>query len=221
MNGLIFLGTSHIDPDGYDHLYAALAGHRPEVVLVEVSRASVILRKTLGAMYKKILRHNLSRLHIDINPEISAVINYLGLPSEYTAARDYCRGTGARLFLVDISLFTLVRFARAHRLISRENLRVLSTVEGDRFGQEKNIARKIFIEGDSAALLFSQNRQEKDPLHRFRERILVRRVRKFCRRFKGRGIVYAGGWEHLIDDDGGKSVYSSIHISKNREIVFI
>jgi hypothetical protein len=221
MNSIIFLGTSHLDPDGFRNLYAALERHRPDLILLEVSRLSVLLRKTLGALYLKILRRNLAELRLDINPEIRQVIAYLGVPFEYAAARDYAAGCACRFKLIDVSLFTLARFAGAHALMGRENLRALSAATADRFERERQIAMRIFREGDISALRFSLSRRSKDLLLPVRERILSRRVNRHLRRGGGARIAYVGGWEHLVDGPGWSTVYSLAPSPKEREIVFI
>ena len=104
---VLFLGTSHIDPLCGERLARALERHRPGIVLLEVSRLSILLRMTLGRVYDRALRRSMGALGIPENAEIRYIRASLALPAEYLAAQDYCRGNGARCVLIDVSLFSL------------------------------------------------------------------------------------------------------------------
>lgn len=221
MQSLVFLGCSHIDPEGYRNLYRALERHHPDIILLEVSLLSVILRKTLGHLYALILKYNLKSLKLDIDHEIQNILNYLTLPFEFRAVSDYCKKNKTDFHLVDVSLFTLFRFFPAYKLIRKKNLLALPKSHNNRFEQEKSIAGSIFNKNDTVPLKMKISNFKKDKLLLYREDIIAKRIIKYAGKHRNRRIVYAGGWEHLLDDTEGKTLYSKIILPKKREIVFL
>jgi hypothetical protein len=220
-NQITFIGTSHIDPEGYSKLIALLNSLRPDVILVEVSPLSVLLRRTYGHILKLILRCNLKVLNLKINSEIHNVISYLDLPYEYMAVKDYCCGTGSKYILADISFFTFIRFIHAHKLVTRKNLISLSTIHDNRFRQEKTSAGSIFNKKDTVMSDMKLRQFRNDPHAVRRERILLVRLKKYTAKHCGRKIIYVGGWEHLIDDPQHRLLYSACDIPKNRIIAVL
>lgn len=218
---VLFLGTSHIDPLCGERLARALERHRPGIVLLEVSRFSVLLRGTLGRAYARALRCSMSELGIHENAEIRNIRSSLALPAEYLAVRDYCRGNGALHFLIDVSLFSLARYPFAYRLVTRKNLKAVSGLNGDRFAGERRIARRIFEGGDDAARRARIGGFRKDRLLMRREDLLFRRIARRVAAHREKKIAYVGGWEHLIDDPQGTTLYSRLAVPKEREIVFL
>jgi hypothetical protein len=105
--GLTFVGTSHIDPDGYEALLGRLSDIRPDVVLLEVSWFSVLFRRTVARLLLKMLHMNLKSLGIPASHEINNIIMYLEMPYEYRAAMRYREETGARIHCIDIPHFPL------------------------------------------------------------------------------------------------------------------
>lgn len=220
-HGTLFIGTSHLDPEGYGRLLRALNEYRPELILLEVSPLSIVLRKTLGIIYKKMLMRRLKRLGLAMNRELGTIADYLTPAHEYRAARDYCRNRSARLRLIDVSLFSLIGFSRAHRLIAKKNLLCASRIGEDRFEQERRIARNIFARGDETIRTMKLERFAGDRLLPIREGILARRVKKHIALHCGIKTAYIGGWEHLMDDSHRRVLYSRIETPKQRRMVCI
>ncbi len=217
----LFIGTSHLDPEGYGKLLGALNEYRPEIVLLEVSRLSILLRRTMGIIFKRIMMRRLKRLGLPMNRELGTIVEYLGPAYEYNAARDYCCNTGARLRLIDVSLFSLIAFSRAHRLIAGKNLRYASRVDEDRFEQERSIAKKIFSNNDETIREMKLRRFSGDRLLRIRENLITRRVKKRLALPGNAKTAYIGGWEHLMDDPLGRVLYPRVDAQKERRLICI
>jgi len=224
---IIFLGSSHIDPEGQRRLADALEATRPEIILLEVSRFSLLFRKTIGRLYRRIMERRAVEMGVDMSPEFANALRYLDIPAEYRAAREHSRKTGAKIILLDVSRFSFRELVHAHEIISRNNITTLSIVNADRFAQERAIARRIFVNGDDALAEMKAREfgirpgDDHDPRLAMRENILTARVISCMKKFRDRRIAYVGGWEHCIDDAKGRTLYSRIEEPKERRIVFL
>ncbi len=219
--GLTFVGTSHIDPDGYEALLGRLSDIRPDVVLLEVSWFSVLFRRTVARLLLKMLHGNIRALGITASHEINNIILYLEMPYEYRAARNYRERTGARVHCIDIPHFSFLRLARAYRVVTKKNLLLLAALPGDRARQEKQLAKKIFSSKERHLADMILSRVSKDRLAVLREQKLVKKVSRFLRKYDGRRVAYVGGWEHMIEDPQKRTLYSMLGGAGAREIVFL
>lgn len=220
-HAIIFGGTSHIDPDGYERTIRFLEEKDPEVILLEVSPFSLLFRKTLGRLYRVMAERRVRRMGAPATPELLNTLRCLEVPPEYMAARDHLRKQGGRLALLDVSLFSLLHLSVAHRVISRRNLGFLAGLTEDRFSREREIARRIFLAKDGVAAAMKLRPFGTDRLIKAREGMLIKRMRRKLRRFRGRRIVYIGGWEHLIDDYAGRTLYAAMTCGKERDVLFL
>ncbi len=217
--GITFLGVSHIDPDGYVRLITALEELRAEVILLEVSPFSLLFRSTIGRLYLSIFKHRLKAMNITPSAELSIAGKYLSIPWEYHASKDWARRWGAKIILIDVSRFSFLRLLRAHELITRKNIKILSEISTDRLGEERRIAGKIF-KGDGLLAGIKAAGLAGDPALAEREKILAARTRSAMEKFREKRIVYVGGWEHCIEDVTGRTLYSIIGEGK-RKIIFL
>jgi hypothetical protein len=220
-NELIFLGTSHIDPSGYERLQAVLQETGPQIIILEISRFAIIFRKTLGALYRRILLRRVKKYNLEINTEIENAISFFDIPYEYRAARRYARAQGARVILADVSLLSFLRLSRSYQFIRKKNILSLSGIHGDRFISERKIAERVFSHGDPLMIRLRANGFEGDRLLELREKILTRRIHRIVSRYRNRKIAYIGGWEHLIDDPDKRTLYSNYNLPKKRRITFL
>ncbi|HPA72465.1 MAG TPA: hypothetical protein PKY31_09355 [Spirochaetota bacterium] len=224
---IIFLGSSHIDPEGQRRLADALEATRPEIILLEVSRFSLIFRKTIGRLYHHIMERRAVEAGVDMSPELANALRYLEVPAEYHAAREYRLKTGSKIILVDVSRFSFRELIHAHEVITRQNIETLSIINADRFAQERAIARRIFVNGDDALAEMkvrafgTTSGDDHDHRLAMREDILTARVISCMKKFRDRRIAYVGGWKHCIDDPKGRTLYSRIEEPKERRIVFL
>ena len=218
---LTFIGTSHIDPEGYDSLYRHLCELKPELVLVEVSLYSVLFRRTAGALYRTVFDRNMKSLGLDPTPELMNARRFLDVPFEYLAARRYCRESGALLRLMDLSAFSFIRLLPAFRLVTAGNMRLIATLKADRAAQEKRLARKIFSGKDDFNPEMMLARLSRDRLALAREKKLASRLSRALRRYGSLHIACVSGWEHLIDDSRGRTLYSMAGAGAGRIISFL
>ena len=216
---ITFLGVSHIDPDGYGPLIDALEELSPDVILLEVSVFSLLFRATLGRLYRAIFCRRVRAMNITSSPELSLTGRYLSVPWEYRAAKEWSRRRGAEIILIDVSRISFIFLLRAHRLITRRNIQTLSEIRTDRFAEERSIAASIF-RGDPVLSEIKAANLAKDPVLARREEILTKRILSRMKRSGEKRLVYAGGWEHCIDDAGGRTLYSKVGTGQRR-IVFL
>lgn len=202
-------------------LYNLLEELRPDLVILEVSPMSIFLRRTYGLICRKILTRNIRAMGIKPNRELLDIEACIGLPYEYTAVRDYCRKSGAAFRLADVSIISLARYFHTYKLVTRKNILAAAEVDCGRSGQESGIAMSIFNKNDILLRNMKLSRFRQDRLAVYREKILLRRVRRLVRAHPGERIIYAGGWEHLLDDPENRLLYSGFPLPKKRIITFI
>jgi hypothetical protein len=217
---LIFLGTSHIDPEGYERLHAFLQRIKPQIIILEVSGFAILFRKTIGALYRKILLKRVKRYNLSMNAEIENAIRFFDIPYEYRASKRYARTHGARVILADISLLSFIRLVPSYQLMRKKNIRSLSEPRENRFVVERKIAERVFTDGDPLIRIKASGFTG-DRLLMIREKILLRRIHKIISRYRSRKIAYIGGWEHLIDDPEKRTLYSNLNLPKKREVIFL
>jgi len=220
-NEITFIGTSHIDPRGYERISELLISLDPQIIVLEVSRFAVLFRKTIGKLCRKILTGHIEQLQLHKNREIIYTLQFFALPYEYRAVKQYARSRSVQVILVDVSLFSFLRLTQSFRMLKRENILSLASITEDRFVREKIIAKRIFNRDDLILARIKLTNFERDPLVRMREKILIRRLVNILSRYPDKNIISIGGWEHLIDDSTQRNLYSSISAAKRRIIPFL
>jgi hypothetical protein len=218
---VIFLGTSHIDPEGYERLHAFLKRIKPQIIILEVSGFAILFRKTIGVLCRKILLKRVKRYNLEMNAEIENAAGFFDIPYEYRASKRYARAHGARVILADISLLSCIRLVPSYQFMRKKNIRSLSETRENRFAGERKIAKRVFTDSDPLLIRVKASAFTKDRLLSIREKILIRRVNKIISRYHNRKIAYIGGWEHLIDDPEKRTLYSNCNLPKKREIIFL
>ena len=216
---ILFCGISHGDPHCREKILAFLGEYQPEIILLEVSPFALLFRLTLGRVYLALLRRRISRLGPSSPAGLENLIRYLSLPREYRAVQEHCRKTRCRYRLVDSSLFSLLHLRKAHKILSWENLRMHREFREDPFQQERTMARRILQDGDDLLRKIKLDAFRRDDLLQRRERILIRRVGNELRRNPGKRLCYIGGWEHLMEDAEGCTLYSHWSRSRRRLII--
>ncbi|MFH1136460.1 MAG: hypothetical protein V1816_10310 [Pseudomonadota bacterium] len=109
---LVLLGTVHRDPSGKRKLTAAIENIRPSAISLEVSPASVRLRKESGREWMILFKKRLGLLAREMGrspgelmglASLRGVFEYIRLPYEYRAALEFADRNGAPMFLLDES----------------------------------------------------------------------------------------------------------------------
>ncbi|MBU2550998.1 MAG: hypothetical protein KKB20_21485 [Proteobacteria bacterium] len=138
---LILVGTVHRDPLGKKRLYHLLKDLRPSAISLEVSPASVRLRKLWAPRWAKIFKERLAELSRQdgLKPGrmmqragLRGVFEYYRLPYEYRASLDYAREYDCPLFLLDDSSLAKNFLNRLEdEILDRENMTRLNQAKSD------------------------------------------------------------------------------------------
>ncbi len=191
MEGLILIGTVHLDPDGHALLLAALGDLRPETVTVEVSRYALEFRRTLGRDLAGRLEP-FRRADGSLPRAMHAVEAQLGFPFEYTAAEAYAERSGALVVPVGDGQLSRQLLNRLEReLMVTDNLVRLATRAeaplAEQVEREWVRARRSHREGPT---LDSEAMARLDTINR-------RMARQIRAHAIDMPLVHVGGWEHL------------------------
>ena len=127
LSRLFLLGAVHRDPAGKKRLLGALEDLKPNAISLEVSPASVELRRKWGRRWTFMFKERLAGLaretglspgRLMMGSALRGVYEYLRLPYEYRAAMEYARDHDRPVFLLDDSELA----ARYLNLVEREIL---------------------------------------------------------------------------------------------------
>jgi hypothetical protein len=220
-NEITFIGTSHIDPKGHERISKLLISLHPQIIVLEMSRFAILFRKTIGNLCRKVLTRHIEHLQLHKNREITYTLQFFALPYEYRAAKQYARSRNVQVILMDVSLFSFLRLIQSFRMLKRENVLSLASMQEDRFVREKITAERIFNRDDLILARIKLTNFERDSLLRMREKVLIRRLTNILSRYHDKNILYIGGWEHLIDNSTQRNLYSNINAVKRRIIPFL
>lgn len=258
MNSLILLGTVHRDPAGKKRLLNLLDEIKPSVISLEVSPASIELRKKWGRGWNKIFNENLDSVGRSLgrsprdllkSSAIRGVFEYIRLPFEYRGALDYAMANSLPLFLLDDSQLAASYLCRVEKeILSEDNMTLLAREKTDgSLAEEVNAlykrADRLVFPRDSEPV--SNESFIRDPAAwTEREAALSQKIRLLHQSLirwadkpsKGRDLasglmissdavgfmpdevklnqnlvhIYVGGWEHLVEDTGGNSLFSKL-----------
>jgi hypothetical protein len=200
---LILLATVHGDPAGYERTWRFFEQVRPEIITVEISPFSVRYREQALKSWRRRLSKALETLSLEAEKSLSVarVAAQAELPFEYRAARDW-----GKLHQVPVKLLDAGRVARRHlpryadELLSPDNLRLLNENEAsgtleDFVAAEFRRAR-LARAGKLRPLL-----SPADPGDQRRERLWAKRLKDLVN--SGKRVVHLGGWDHLVQWEGG------------------
>ncbi|MEW6263432.1 MAG: hypothetical protein AB1641_10180 [Thermodesulfobacteriota bacterium] len=255
MNRLILLGTVHRDPDGKKRLLRFLEEIDPTAISLEVSPASITLRRQWSHDWLALFRHRLAEISRNTGQKrrqilaghgLHGVFEYLRLPYEYRASLAHARRRDRPVFLLDDSRLAESYLSRVEReILGKDNLTLLAKER-----RERTLAEEVAAEYVKASrLVLNQNAAPssleglpRDQEHwTAREESLARKLRllhqglvkRAGQRISGKELsagliiaadavahmpettflrpdlthLYIGGWEHLIEDEAGHSLY--------------
>jgi len=136
---LVLVGTVHRDPAGKNRLLKKLEALRPAALSLEVSPASVELRRKWGYRWRKTFRDRLAKLSYEtgLGPKnlmnqakIRGVFEYLRLPYEYRAAMTYAAAQNCPVFLLDESEIAEAYLKRVEsEILTEKNMALLLEAE--------------------------------------------------------------------------------------------
>ena len=191
MEGLILVGTVHLDPDGHAHLLRYLTQTQPKTVTVEVSQYALEYRHTAGP--ELLARLEPFRQSDGSLPRaMHAVVAQLRPPYEYSAAEAYSERSGALLLPVGDGQLSRQLLDRLEReLMVTDNLVTLATRD------EPPLAKQVKREWTRAR---SQHEigPALDAKAAQRMQTINRRMANQIREASQQApTVHVGGWEHL------------------------
>ena len=238
MASLTLVGTIHRDPSGLPRLMEALERESPDIITLEMSEYGVGFRERNGPRLKEKLFNIIQGLHekkgqkqrgklnrpqnLFENGAIRAILLTLELPFEFRAVKAYCERTRISFRCIDLSKYSREKLKTLQKeLITEENLRkILSLAPKDpheELQKQRALARrltsqdadKLFIEA------FLNGKTGDGMVHR--DRYMSLRIKELLRN-QGK-TLHVGGWEHLLDDPRGKTLYSLLKNLRPRRIL--
>lgn len=141
MKQLILLGTVHRDPRGKKRLAGALEEIRPGAISLEVSPASIRIRREKCRGWQNLFRTRLRGLSRETGQSLAqlmthrnlrGVFEYLRFPYEYRAATDYAKSNNTPLFLLDDSELAAAYLNRVEdEILTARNMTLLAQADPD------------------------------------------------------------------------------------------
>lgn len=225
----LLVGTVHRDPLGEARLSALLEKERPAVVTIEVSHYAISFRRSLADRLKCRMREIVWGLgekgHIDgLASEtggthggdvlslsgVTEVVEMLSLPFEYRTVANYASRHHVPFYCVDLSWVSRERLALlVAEALSEENvLTLLSAQRGDleeEVGREYREAKRLFGQHGRSGAAGAVTATAR--LNEMRDRYMHRLIRSLLRPGRDGRLLHVGGWEHLLEGGGRKSLY--------------
>ncbi len=226
MASLTLVGTIHRDPSGLPRLMEALERESPDIITLEMSEYGVGFRERNGprlkekvlniiqGLHEKKCQKQREKLNKPQNPfengAIQAILLTLELPFEFRAVKAYCERTRTPFRCIDLSKYSRKKLKTLQKeMITEENLRkILSFAPKDlheELRKQRILARRLTPQDADQLLIeaFPNGKIGDGMVHR--DRYMSLRIKKLLRS-QGK-ILHVGGWEHLLDDPRGKTLY--------------
>ncbi len=218
MGSLTLVGTIHRDPHGLPRLMEILEGESPDIVTLEMSEYGVAFRERYGPRLRKRL-FDISRDLGDIreNPSqagaVRAILCALEQPFEFRAVKAYCERRGISFRCIDLSRYSREKLkVLQEEMITEENLRKIPAFSP--IAPQEEIRRQRFLARGLASMDSDQflieaflNGRKGDGMVQ-RDRYMSLRIKEILRNHKK--TLHVGGWEHLLDDPKGKTLYGRL-----------
>lgn len=256
---LYLVGTVHRDPKGKQKLFNLLEKMKPGFISIEVSPASIKLRREYGEEWMRLFRKRIEAQsrrtgkrpsELMAGRRLRGVYEYLRLPYEYRACLKYAMQKSAPLFLLDDSDVASSFLARVkNEILSHRNIALLieadleesangglsaevdaeykkawrqvygasgrpssdSRFDWDVWGKrEAEIAQKLRLLHQG----LTRRKGLKQTPKEFVDGLIIasEAVGHLPELIYDTGLihVYVGGWEHLVDDGKGMTLYSRL-----------
>ncbi|MFB0506222.1 MAG: hypothetical protein ACETWT_05795 [Thermodesulfobacteriota bacterium] len=226
MVSLTLVGTIHRDPNGLSRLTETLERESPDIITLEMSEYGVGFRERTGphlkgklfeilrGLHQKSVQKEKRKLGRPKNPSeigaIRAILHTLDLPFEFKAVKAYCERARISFRCIDLSKYSRDKLKRLQKeMIIEENVRkILAFAPMDpheELRKQRTLARRL-ISRDADHLFIEAflNGKMGDGIAN-RDRYMSVRIKDIL---KSQGkTLHVGGWEHLLDDPGGKTLY--------------
>jgi hypothetical protein len=223
---LTLVGTIHRDPNGLPRLMETLERHAPDIITLEMSEYGVAFRERTAPRLKGKLLEILKGLHEkwgqkqDRKPDrpqnplkigaIRAILLTLELPFEFRAVRAYCERKQISFRCIDLSKYSRAKLKMLQEeLITEDNVRsILTLTPMDPHGEFRNhrlVAKRLISQNADQILIGAYLSGKIGDGTAHRDRYMSLRIKEILRNYKK--TLHVGGWEHLLDDPQGKTLY--------------
>jgi hypothetical protein len=196
---LYMLGVIHRDKDNGKIVDRWLNEIRPDVVTIEFSQYGLTFRKEKGRLYYEQLESVLEKMRQNrekYNEEaLSFLYAFIDLPVEYEAASNYCVGSNAALYPVDMDLFSSMNLRKIDELFSEENIRNVIGTNGEPVGDNEKAAARLYFDAGIEMTPYTEEM-------RIRDRYIYRKIRVLMQHHSGKRFAHIAGWQHLKDPHG-------------------
>lgn len=240
MVSLTLVGTIHRDPNGLPRLKEILERKCPDIITLEMSEYGVAFRERAGPRLKERLFDTLQGLHEkkgqkergELNrpqkpSEISAInsaLLALELPFEFRAVKAYCERNRIPFRCVDLSKYSRDKLKTLREeMITEENLRkILSFAPKDpheELQKQRALARRLTSQDADKFLIeaFLNGKMGHGIVQR--DRYMSLRIKEIL---KNNGkTLHVGGWEHLLNDPEGKTLYGLLKDLRPKRILSV
>lgn len=226
MGTLTLVGTIHRDPNGFPRLMEILERESPDVITLEMSEYGVAFRERTGPRLKAKLfdilrglsgesiqresaKPNKSRSPFE-SGAIRAILLALELPFEFRAVKAYSERKGISFRCIDLSKYSRAKLEKLQEeMITVDNLRKIPAFppldQQDELRKQRILAQRLTSEDVDQFFVeaFLNGRMEDGMAQR--DWYISLRIKEIMRNHGY--IVHVGGWEHLLDDPQGKTLY--------------
>lgn len=190
------VGVIHRDEEGPRLLEGWLRRIEPRVITVEVSLYGLQFRRERGAGYRERTMEIMKGMGLEgeeVQRRIGGeILGLLDVPYEYETARRYGEAHNARLYCVDMDLFSCLKLRKVEELVSPGNVAgVASLGQGGSGNPEKVLARLFFEKGVKLG-------RYTEEMHA-RDLYAAKRISLLMRHRPDGRFVHVCGWRHLED----------------------
>ena len=238
MASLTLVGTIHRDPNGFPRLMETLEREAPDIITLEMSEYGVAFRERTAPRLRGRLLEILQGLHEtsgqehDRQPDtpqtpveigaIRGMLLTLELPFEFRTIKAYCERKRIPFRCIDLSNYSRAKLKMLkEEMITEDNVRrILTSAPMDPHGEFRRyrlIARRLISKNADQFLIgaYLNGRIGDGMAHR--DRYMSLRIKEILRKYKK--TLHVGGWEHLLDDAGGKTLYGLLKDFRPRRIL--
>jgi hypothetical protein len=238
MVSLTLVGTIHRDPNGLPRLAEILERESPDIITLEMSEYGLAFRERTGpclkgklfeilhGLHEKSPQKQKGKLHRLKNPfeigAIQAILQILELPFEFKAVKAYCERARISFRCIDLSKYSRDKLkGLQNEMISEDNVRkILAFAPMDpheELRKQRTLARRLISQDADHLFIeaFLNGKMGDGTAHR--DRYMSVRIKELL---KNQGkTLHVGGWEHLLDDPGEKTLYGLLKCLQPQRIL--
>ncbi len=190
------IGVIHRDAGLEQPISRWLETVRPDVVTLELSRHGLAFRQSRGEELARRVHGTVDELlaegHSIEGRALDALLAYIALPSEFTAASGFAQMRGIPLYLVDMDSPSQSYLSHIEELLDKANLINLLCGPAPQSGRFEMAAARLFFEKGVSLFPYTEEMRARDSHMRDRIRELMASHKAAC-------FLHICGWQHLSD----------------------